>query len=299
MAGKIAFFLMNKKGYVVLSRLIKVGKDISQVVCARDKNLIDDYYEEIKRLCESNNIIFFDKKDYDSSLITANHIITIGWRWLITGKLQDKLIVSHDSILPKYRGFAPLVNMLINGESNIGVTFLYASSKYDRGDIIVQKSRKIDYPIKIVNALNIIAELFFNSILEIYEQLDKNEKLNSFPQDESLASYSIWRNEDDYLINFNKYSKDIKRFIDAVGYPYFGASAYIEDRKVRILDVNLISDVCVENRDVGKVIFVENSRPIIICGRGLLQINEMIYDDNKTSAIPLKSFRIKFKGKVK
>jgi methionyl-tRNA formyltransferase len=298
MESKLAFFLMNEKGYIVLSKLIKEGKAISEVVCARDKNLINDYYEEIKSLCKSNDINFFDKNDYDSTSITANFIITIGWRWLITGELQDKLIVSHDSILPKYRGFAPLVNMLINGERAIGVTFLFASNEYDCGDIIVQKSRKIDYPMKIIDAISIIADLFFELILEIYEMLDKNAKLYTISQNESLATYSIWRNEDDYIIDFSQASKDIERFIDAVGYPYLGASAYIENRKVRILKVSIVSDVHVENRNIGKVIFVKKNKPIIICGSGLLQIDEMIYDDLNVSALPLKSFRIKFKRRI-
>ena len=49
--------------------------------------------------------------------------------------------------MPKYRGFAPLVNSLVNGEKIIGVTALFASEEYDNGDIIMQSSVDITYPI--------------------------------------------------------------------------------------------------------------------------------------------------------
>jgi methionyl-tRNA formyltransferase len=295
--SKISFFLMNEKGYRVLLELIRNEKKIAEVVCSKDKNLVNDYYKEIKELCENNDISFFDRNDNFDDQITADYIITIGWRWLIKGQLQDKLIVSHDSILPKYRGFAPLVNMLINGENEIGVTFLFASDEYDCGNIITQKIRKINYPIKINKAIEIISELFFDSIMEIYSIIERGETLPSNLQNESKATYSLWRNENDYLIDFQKSSKEIKRFIDAVGEPYLGASAFIKNRKVRILDVETLDDKVIENRDVGKVIFMKDGKPVIVCGEGLLKINELINDDDRTSILPLDSFRIKFKGK--
>jgi methionyl-tRNA formyltransferase len=52
----------------------------------------------------------------------------------------------HDSLLPKYRGFAPLPNALINGEREVGVTALFASEEYDMGDIVCQRRLAVEYP---------------------------------------------------------------------------------------------------------------------------------------------------------
>ena len=56
---------------------------------------------------------------------------------------KSKLIVFHDSVLPKLRGFNPLVTSLINGYEEIGVTVLYGTEDFDRGEIILQKKVNI------------------------------------------------------------------------------------------------------------------------------------------------------------
>ena len=55
---KIGFFLMNKKGFNVLSKLINNNRHIDVVVSSRDDNLQKDYYDDIKNLCFNNNILF-------------------------------------------------------------------------------------------------------------------------------------------------------------------------------------------------------------------------------------------------
>ena len=59
---KVGFFLMNKKGFNVLSKLIENKRPIDVVVSSRDKALKFDYYAEIKDLCIQNNIRFFDRR---------------------------------------------------------------------------------------------------------------------------------------------------------------------------------------------------------------------------------------------
>ena len=82
----------------------------------------------------------------------ADFSIAVAWKWLI--KQKDILIVLHDSLLPKYRGYLPLVSQLINGEKEIGVTSFFANDKYDEGDIIYSSKIDIKYPITIEQAIN-------------------------------------------------------------------------------------------------------------------------------------------------
>ena len=60
------------------------------------------------------------------------------------------MIIFHDSLLPKYRGFAPLVNSLINQEKEIGVTAIKASQNYDEGDTVTDNIGN-DYDVTIQN----------------------------------------------------------------------------------------------------------------------------------------------------
>ena len=63
---------------------------------------------------------------------------------------------------------------------------------------------------------------------------------------------------------------------------------------VRILEAEIVKDVVIENRTPGKVIFIENSQPIVVCGQGLLKIQKLMDDKENKSLIPLSKFRSRF-----
>ena len=113
-------------------------------------------------------------------------------------------------------------------------------------------------------------------------------------QNDRIASYSLWRDDDDYSVNWNESSNKIKRFIDAVGYPYKKASSYISDQKVRIVSAKVIPDVTIENRMPGKIIFIKSGSPVVVCGEGLLLI-EKLENEKGESILPLTRFRLRFK----
>ncbi len=291
---KITFYLMTIKGFECLSNIITSNNAeiIEKVIVAKDENIQNDYYKEIIHLCQESHIEVIDRSN--STNTNSKYLIAISWRWLIKYDADQCLIVFHDSILPKYRGFAPLVTSLINNEKEIGVTALIASSEYDKGDIIAQSKINIDYPIKISEAINKISICYIDLLNKIIYEIKNNQTLNTTKQNENNASYSIWLDEDDYKINWQDSAENLKRFINSVGYPYNGAKTIMNNNTIRILDVSVFPDVYIENRHPGKVIFIHNTKPIVICGQGLLLINEAIDDISKESILPLKYFRTKF-----
>lgn len=284
---------MSKKGLLVLQSLIDNGfiDIIDKVVASRDSSISYDYYEDIKNLCKQNKILFFDKnEDY---IISSEFTFAVSWRWLL--KLENtKLIIFHDSLLPKYRGFNPLVSCLLNMEPKIGVTALFASEEFDTGPIILQSSKDISYPIKLAAAIDVVCECYISLCLKIAKQIKMNKNIVSFEQKEEEATYSVWRDEEDYRIDWTKSSNDICLKIDSLGPPYNGASCYIEDQKVRILEAEVYENLLIENRSPGKLLLKKDGFPVIICGEGLLLIKSAIYDDTKKSIFPLKKFRIRF-----
>ncbi len=291
---RISLFLMTQKGKEVLDAVIHNGFSflISKVIIGRDKSLENDFSEDIIFLCKQNNISYFERTD--NYIINSDYSVAVSWRWLISEN-KSILIVLHDSLLPKFRGFAPLVNMLINKEPRIGVTAILASNEYDKGNIIAQSSKKINYPIKISEAVNLISECYVELIILIFNKIKNKEKIHSAKQNEALASYSLWRDEDDYQINWGKSSEDILNFINAVSFPYKGAKSTInKEQTVRILDAEIEKDVIIENRDAGKVIFVKDSMPVVVCGTGLLKLTKIIDDKTKKNILPLYKFRIRF-----
>ena len=53
-------------------------------------------------------------------------------------------------------------------------------------------------------------------------------------------------------------------------------------------------DVKIENRTPGKVIFLIDAKPIVVCGKGLIKINEMVDDQTRQSLLPMSKFRSRF-----
>jgi methionyl-tRNA formyltransferase len=289
----VAFYLMTYKGYSVLKRFVEQFSPdlIEVVVIGRDKNIENDYHSEIEHFCTINRIPCFIFCQGQSYQITSELIFAISWRWLIN--FDKKIIVLHDSLLPKYRGFAPLVNCLINNEPEIGVTALIANENYDCGDIICQKSIQINYPITINEAIEIITPLYSELLNEVAKQYFCEHEIIGIKQNDTDATYSLWRNDDDYFINWNDTSENIKRFIDAVGNPYKGACTKVNDQIFIIRSATVIKDLKIENRDVGKVIFFENNCPVVVCKEGLLRIDKIEDDDKKP--IQFNKFRLRFK----
>lgn len=295
----VTLYLMTEKGFKVLEATfnqLHLKALIAQVVVGRDNNIDNDFADKIIELCKLNSILCFERTDVfeDNSIYS----FSVSWRWMIP-ESKSRLIVFHDSLLPKYRGFAPLVNMLINKEKEIGVSAIFASKEYDKGELIAQASTKISYPIKISEAISLISVNYIELIINLLNSIAKGNRIESVVQDEKKASYSLWREEEDYLIDWSQDSSSILNFINAVSSPYKGASTYLnKNQKIRILKGEIEDDVFIENRDVGKVIFIKNKQPVIVCGSGLVRLTEVIDDLSQENILPFKKFRLRLSSNL-
>jgi methionyl-tRNA formyltransferase len=288
----ICLFAMNQKGLAVLEAIGKRPHSaLAYVVAARDPNVRHDFYDEIRAASLQRGIPFLDRAD--AKAVPVEYGIAVGWRWMIHG--CRRLIVFHDSLLPRYRGFAPLPSALINGDKEVGVTALFGADEYDRGDIIAQRKLAIRYPVKIQDVLGRMAALYADLAIELVDALAAGSPLPSRPQDEAAATYSAWRDEDDYRIDWSSDATAIKRFIDAVGHPYHGASADLDGVPARILDAVVDVDVKIEQRFPGKVMFVRDGLPVVICGTGMLRLLDVRNDSATESLLPLRKFRTRFR----
>jgi len=287
----VTFYLMNRKGWSVLKAVLdRFGaKAVHAVIASRDAAMAKDYYDEITGLCREYNVSVYDRNETGIKL--SEYKIAIGWRWIIAD--ANNLIVLHDALLPRYRGFAPLVNSLINGEKKAGVSALFASAEYDRGEVISQLETTLTYPVKIAAAIEQVSSLYEELVLEILNSLATGKKLKGRRQDESKATYSLWRDEADYRIDWSCEASVIRRFIDAVGFPFKGASCVVDGKTLRITDAEELPDVIIENRHAGKVIFVQDGKPVVVCGRGLLKVHDLS-DEAGNSMLPFTKFRSRF-----
>jgi methionyl-tRNA formyltransferase len=292
---KILIFSLGEKGFSVVKALTESTSAHSiNCVIGQDDGVDDDHSSRLTAFCDQHGIEHFLRKEISYCEEDYDLFLAVGWRWIIRGIPQEKLIVFHDSLLPRYRGFSPLVNALINKERVTGVTALLGAEEYDRGDILLQKSLDIVYPTNIKREIHRISIVYANLAVELLTKLNDGViSRTGYPQDEKEATYSLWRDEEDYRINWNDDASNIEHFISCVNRPYRGASSVLNGATIRIIKAQARADIKIENRSPGKVIFVETNFPVVVCGRGLLVLAE-VRNEQGESVLPLKYFRSKF-----
>jgi len=283
---------MTKKGYRLLADTVDEFRPLfKHVVIGRDLSLVDDYYEQTVALCERHNIAWSERAS--GHAFATDYVVAIGWRWLVDFP-ENRLVVFHDSLLPRYRGFNPLVTALINGDKKIGVTALFGAERFDSGPILAQASLDVSYPCTIAQAIEQIAACYAETAVDVFEELRHDRPLYGIAQDETAATFSLWRDDADYRVDWSQPAEKLARFIDAVGSPYSGATTLVNGHPARISKVEPIADVNVENRTIGKVIWVESACPVVVCGTGLLRVITLTDMETGASLLPLERFRSRF-----
>lgn len=143
----------------------------------------------------------------------AAYGLAVSWRWLIED--TNPLVVLHDSLPPRYRGFAPPVSCWFNGEPKIGAT-----AESDGGPVLGQVRRPVQCPIKIAEVVVLATECYVGLVAQPWPRLQAGQLPPGTPQNEAAATYSLWRDEQDYCIDWQRDSAYLRRFVDALGWPY-------------------------------------------------------------------------------
>jgi len=271
-----AICAVGLKGAEYLDKLI-AGKCAPQKVFSyRQADDVSNSIDKIAALCRTNRIDFSESllPDYAGD----RPLFFVGWQHLIR-KPGGNFIILHDSLLPKFRGFAPTVNALIKGEKRIGVTAFRPDQDYDTGPIVGQMGADVTYPIRIEQALRQQAALMARLTMDILRSYRSG--LTTAAQDNAASTYSIWRDEQDYHIDWKAPAAEIKRLVDAVSFPYAGAKTKTNDQMLVIDEATEVEDLVFELRHVGKVFRLDQSKAVVICGRGLLRLDKVLTLDGK------------------
>lgn len=278
----IGLLTIGEKGLIALEHLnvqdSSLLKQIQFVVVGEDSNVDNDYSAEIRSFCRENKIETYSRKEFANLSPDFDWLIAIGWKWLLDIN-KWKVIVLHDSLLPRYRGFNPLVTALIEGDEKIGVTAIEATEEVDQGPIISQKMINVEYPIKIKQAIEKVAKLYGEIVLDLLSGDLRNHPRIS--QDEGQATYSLWRNHEDYVIDWTESADRILRFIDAVGSPYLGACTSYDGKIIRVLEASYEGEIKIVNRKPGKIFSIKENIPVVVCGKGLISIERAINEEGK------------------
>jgi methionyl-tRNA formyltransferase len=167
--------------------------------------------------------------------------LVVGWYQIIPKEMLDKMSFAglHASLLPKYRGGAPLVWAIINGEKKTGISFFLFDNKIDNGPIIGQKKVMIKNEDTINTLYKKVEKIGIELLKECLPKVAEG-KAKYVPQDEKKATIYPQRRPEDGLINWGWSTKKIKNFIRAQTKPYPGAFTILNDKKITIWDADIV-----------------------------------------------------------
>jgi len=172
----------------------------------------------------------------------VDFILALGWYYMVPRKVRNAVPLGcagiHASLLPKYRGGAPIPWAIINGENETGVSFFYFEDGVDDGDIIGQKRFPIDDSETWVDVYN-KAEDASVDLLGTFLPKIKDGSAPRIAQNHELATYVDQRKPQDGLISWRSMkAREAYNFIRAQVPPYPGAFSVLGDMKV------IFSKVC-------------------------------------------------------
>ena len=250
---KIMFMGTPEISAGALSALIDAGHNVCAVVTGEDKprgrgNVMTP--TPTKKLALEKNIAVYTPKTLRDEAfaellleISPDLICVVAY-----GKILPKNVIDfpkygcinlHVSLLPKYRGAAPMQRAVMDGERETGVTIMYMDEGLDTGDIIATRTFPIgdedDFETVHDTSLLIGSKLLSDTIFEIEAGRATRTK-----QDSSLATYAKKVEKEDCLVDFNLDSATVSARVRGVT-PIPGAFTYLSGRMLKIAKVKAVS----------------------------------------------------------
>lgn len=175
----------------------------------------------------------------------------------------------HPSLLPKYRGAAPVQWALARGETETGVTILYVTKEMDAGDIIRQAKVPIEPEEDAVSLSRRLAEIGGRLLLEALEDFRRG-RVKAVPQDHSRATFAPKLTKKDGRIDWKMAARDICNRVRGFQ-PWPGCYCYPDGEHGDLLHIRKARVEDLSGRP-GEVVAVEKDGPVVAGGEGAVRL---------------------------
>lgn len=288
---KYLLFIGSKLGYEALKIMLESNSDLEYIFIEQEhEHEIDKYYLKSIDLCNefgigySLNPMNKDIQGVLNRIRVYDYVMSFGYRKMIKDYVIENARIAalgtHFSPLPRYRGFAPLNWVLINGEEETAVNLFYLDKEVDNGDIIASRKVKIDYTDNINTLYDKCINEFAILMKETVPFLERCE-FTAQQQDESKATYTCARNPEDGLIDWSWDSRKIYNFVRALTPPFPGAYTLLNSEKIIIASCEEYEIPPYEGVIPGKVVkILKDEGAVVLCGKGAIIVKKVCLNDS-------------------
>ncbi|OOZ41829.1 hypothetical protein BOW53_02175 [Solemya pervernicosa gill symbiont] len=202
------------------------------------------------------------------------------YRYLLPLELLQRARIGavnlHPSLLPRYRGRAPINWAIIHGESQLGLTAHFVDEGVDCGDVIVQREYSLSQDEDVGDALNRLYPLYAEITREVVGQM-LTGRVHADPQDERLATTFPARRPEDGVIEWQQSVETVMNLIRAVAKPYPGAFTMRDGERITVWRAEVYRGAGKLACSAGEVVEILESGPVVCCGKGALILTDIEY----------------------
>jgi methionyl-tRNA formyltransferase len=271
---RIVFFGFQTWGYKTLQALIETDHDVVLAVShpSSEESYKAIWSAPVDELAREHGIPLHLTERVDAETIDLvkraepDVIVVNSWYYRMPAELFNLpphgTLNFHDSLLPRFTGFSPVLWALISGESEFGLTVHRMDDGLDTGDILVQRSVSIGPTDTGTELVLRGMDLIPGVLAEALNALESGTAVWR-PQSKAERTYFHKRSERDSLIDWSWPAEDLARFVRALSDPYPRAFTFYRGERIEVLEAQ-VSDASYGGTP-GRVI-VQEEGGAVVCG---------------------------------
>jgi methionyl-tRNA formyltransferase len=210
--------------------------------------------------------------------INPEFIIVVAYGRILPNEILEMpdchCINVHASLLPKYRGAAPIQWALLKGEKKTGVTTMLISERLDTGDILLQKEMEIKDDDTSETLFARLSDLGAKALIETIKGM-RQGNIKPVPQ-QGETNYAPPLKKEDGRIDWNRSAEDLSYFVRGM-YPWPCAFCYLNSERIKIIKVgSRKSEVGSQDETIpGRIVKAFDGELVVETGKGFLEIQEL------------------------
>ena len=276
---KVVLFAYHEIGAATLEALLASDAEVLAVFTHRDDPGEGNWFRSVARIASEHGIPVHAPESANHPLwidrireMGPDAIVSAHYRRMIGGDVlalcPDRCFNLHASLLPRFRGRAPINWVLVEGETETGITLHHMTEAADAGDIVAQ----VPVPIEETDTAATLTTKLVAATGPMLERVLPTIADGTFtatPQKGVDATTYPGRSPEDGLIDWAADAKDVRNLIRAVTHPWPGAFTHAGEREIRVWSATAMND------DPGETAgtILTTSPLTIACGKGTLRID--------------------------